>query len=328
MSHFAAESAVVRKLSDVKIPDSFYDRIRTGSESLDVVLGGEDLPGVMPGSVWLVSGSPGTGKSTLLMQMLEHMAKELGLSCLYNSGEEAIEALALRARRIGIDEGAFSVSGFATMAELSACITENRVQVCVVDSIAALVEGEDREQLHELVKRFIRLARSTGCTLFLIGHVTKAGVFSGKNSIAHDVDAHLSISINKETGNRSVMVEKNRVGPTLIPYDFTMTSKGIDLRKMEPSEGARKQDAAAEFLEEVKRLLLQGEKLSGYSHDQIESLRAFNRSGGFMRAMLSKAVSELSQRGFKVFSETIDRREHFYIDAPSDDGLNNEEQNG
>lgn len=324
MSHFAGSSVGIRKLSDVQIPASFYERIRTGSDSLDLVLGGEDLPGVMPGSVWLVSGSPGTGKSTLLMQVLEYMAKDLGLSCLYNSGEEAIERIALRARRIGIDEGAFSVSGFETMAELSACLVENKVQVCVVDSIAALVEGED-DQLHDLVKRFIKLAKDTGCTLFLIGHVTKANVFSGKNSIAHDVDAHLSISINKETGNRTIVVPKNRVGPTLIPYDFTMTSKGIDLRRLEPSDSEKRDDPADQFFAEVKRLLLQGEKLSGYSHDDIDSLRTFNRSGGFMRAMLSKAVSELASRGFKVFSETINRREHFYIDVPSEDGLNNEE---
>jgi predicted ATP-dependent serine protease len=320
VSHFSRTDEV-QKLSDVEIPASFFNRIKTGSDALDIVLGGDDLPGVMPGSVWLVTGSPGAGKSTLMLQIMESIATGEGLSCLYSSGEESIQRVAHRARRIGIDAGSFSVGGFSTITSLEEFIRKNRVDVIVVDSLQALAEGEE-SNVHGLIKRFVNLSADTGATFFLIGHVTKSGVFSGKNKMLHDVDAHLSIDLNKDTGNRVIEVKKNRVGPSLIPYEFTMTGTGLDLRKLVPSEepdrgGARPSPAAQEFLEEVKRLLRDGEKLSGYSHNEFESLRKYNRSGGFMRGALQKATAELTHQGFQVFTQVIDRREHFYIDVPT-----------
>lgn len=319
MSHFSDASGVVR-LSDVQIPPSFFERISTGSSTLDVALGGEDLPGVMPATTWLVTGFPGAGKSTLLMQVIEYIASELGLNCLYSSGEESVERIALRAKRLGISGGSFAVGGFADFLSLENFIRDDHVDVCVVDSLQALVEG-DEGKVHKTVKMFVRLAKQTGCTFFLVGHVTKGGIFSGKNSIEHDVDAHLSIRIDKDTGGRYAIVTKNRVGPSMIPYELSMSDSGLSVKELKESEGNKRDSDASLFLEEVKRLLLSGEKLSGYSHDEFESLRRFGRSGGFMRSMLNKAISELESKGFVVFRETINRREHMFIDAP-ETGMN------
>ncbi len=213
-------------LTQIEVNKEF--RIPTGIGEFDRVLGG----GIMPASVVLVGGEPGIGKSTLFLQVLNHLATR-GYRVLYVSGEESPNQIRLRAERLhAISENLFVV--FETMYELiEETIKEMAPEVVVIDSIQTMHLGElpsapgSVGQIRETGGRFARVAKTLGIPLFLIGHVTKEGAIAGPKILEHLVDAVLYFESPKDQPFRILRGIKNRYGPTNEIAVFEMTGEGI-----------------------------------------------------------------------------------------------------
>ncbi len=313
------EGPEVQILSDIVVPQKFYNRIRTGSEVLDAVWGTQDMPGILPGSVNLLTGVPGAGKTTLLIQLIEALAKA-GHSVLYNIGEENPRMFRYTANRLGV-VGNFPISVFKDADKLCAYCKENRVEVLVQDSLQSLnVAGIDNRKTAEVkaAQRLIELGRTCGTTVLLVGQITKGGVFSGAQQIQHDVDVHGHMTLDRRTGNRLFQMHKNRFGVAMVPYEMQMSANGISMTPAGDAPSGTGTGRVAQrreaTLEVIKRLMLEGKRVSGYSHETEPDLMELNIQGGFMRAMLRLACGELSAEGHVIKSEVINRREQWYVE--------------
>jgi DNA repair protein RadA/Sms len=215
------------KLSEVRAEDA--RRLPTGLGELDRVLGG----GVVGGSVVLVGGDPGIGKSTLLMQALAGLAAR-GARALYVTGEESASQIALRARRLE-SPGVADVIVQATteLEDVEAALERERPQVAVIDSIqtlrAASLESAAGSvgQLREVTARLVDLAKRSGVALFVIGHVTKDGAIAGPKLLEHLVDTVLSFEGDRTHAFRLVRSTKNRFGPAQEVAVFEMVREGL-----------------------------------------------------------------------------------------------------
>jgi DNA repair protein RadA/Sms len=216
----------VRSLSDVALADS--QRISTGLAELDRVLGG----GLVPGSLVLVGGEPGVGKSSLLLQALHRIAVA-GEPVLLVSGEESPAQVRLRAERLG------SVDGISILAETeleTVCdaIVEAAPRVCVVDSVQTLHSADlssapgSVAQVREAADRLARLAKGHGVTVVLVGHVTKEGSVAGPRVLEHLVDAVLQFEGDRYRFLRVLRAVKNRFGSTNEIGIFEMTDAGLE----------------------------------------------------------------------------------------------------
>ncbi|MBI3792763.1 MAG: DNA repair protein RadA, partial [Gemmatimonadetes bacterium] len=162
------------------------DRWRTGLDEFDFVLGG----GIVPGSVVLVGGEPGIGKSTLLLQVAA-LLERAGKPTLYVSGEESPLQVRLRADRLEANAGDVSLLGETLLETILATALEARPAAMVVDSIQTVftqeLEGAPGNvgQVRECAARLMRLAKETGITVFLVGHVTKGGGIAGPKTLEH-----------------------------------------------------------------------------------------------------------------------------------------------
>ena len=184
-----------------EVPDEATERMPSGIFELDRVLGG----GVVEGSMVLVGGDPGIGKSTLLTQMSANVSRR-GDRVLYVSGEESMRQIKLRANRLGANE-----SGFYVLAENDVSIIEERMRsvspaVMVVDSIQTMYRTDissapgSVSQVRECTAHLMRLAKTSGCAMFLVGHVTKEGAIAGPRVLEHMV---MRYCILKATGAAS-----------------------------------------------------------------------------------------------------------------------------
>lgn len=204
-------------------------RVPTGIEELDRVLGG----GLVPGSVTLLGGEPGIGKSTLLMQAVAALSAR-GNPVLYVSGEESASQIALRARRLAHD-GVDSVQVLTTteLEVIESALSGARCSVVVIDSIQT-IRSEALEsaagsvgQLREVANRLIEYAKNKGVSLFLIGHVTKDGAIAGPKVLEHLVDTVLSFEGDRSHAFRLVRTAKNRFGPASEVGVFEMVQEGL-----------------------------------------------------------------------------------------------------
>ena len=203
-------------------------RILTGIGEFDRVLGG----GIMPASVVLVGGEPGIGKSTLFLQVLNHLASQ-GHRVLYVSGEESPNQIRLRAQRLhAVSDKLYVV--FETMYELiENTIKEMAPEIVVIDSIQTMHLGDlpsapgSVGQIRETGGRFARISKTMGIPIFLIGHVTKEGAIAGPKILEHLVDAVLYFESPKDQPFRVLRGIKNRYGPTNEIAVFEMTGEGI-----------------------------------------------------------------------------------------------------
>ncbi len=214
----------VLSLSEVT-PAEREGRMGTGVLELDRVLGG----GIVPGSMVLVGGEPGVGKSTLLLQVMGH----LGAGCLMISGEESPRQVALSARRLGVDGAGFKVLSETDLDVIEATILEERPEVVVVDSIQTLYSPEltgapgGVGQVRECAARLMRLAKSEGIAVFLVGHVTKDGSIAGPRVLEHMVDTVLQFEGDRFQSFRVLRGLKNRFGSTNEVGVFEMTGTGM-----------------------------------------------------------------------------------------------------
>jgi DNA repair protein RadA/Sms len=227
-------------LSEVDAPR--VARLRTGIGELDRVLGG----GLVPGSLVLLGGSPGIGKSTIVTSALGNIAAGGG-SVLYVSGEESAAQVRLRAERLGPAALAVPIVAETDLEAVVATIEAERPDVCVVDSVqvlhAAGLTGAPGSvgQVREVAGRLMRVAKTCGIAIVLVGHVTKEGALAGPRVLEHLVDCVLSFEGERERTYRTLRALKNRFGSTNEAGVFEMRDEGL----------VEVEDASARFVAEA-----------------------------------------------------------------------------
>jgi DNA repair protein RadA/Sms len=220
------------------------ERMSTGIGELDRVLGG----GLVPGSLVLLGGSPGIGKSTLTNMVLGHL-QHAGHRTLYVSGEESAEQVRLRAERLA--PGALSVPVLAEtdLESILDTLATESPQACVIDSVQTLVSSElsgapgSVGQVREVAARIMELAKARGVAVILVGHVTKDGALAGPRVLEHLVDCVLQFEGERERPYRELRALKNRFGSTNEAGLFEMRQGGL----------VEVLDASARFVAEATR---------------------------------------------------------------------------
>jgi DNA repair protein RadA/Sms len=208
--------------------DSDGARISTGVEDLDIVLGG----GIVPGSVTLLAGQPGIGKSTLLLQITANIAAKN--SVLYVSGEESASQVALRAGRLGADKhDTLNFASSTSANDIAATIAQEGYSLVVVDSIQTMSLDEMTSapgtvsQITNSSNVLIRAAKAAGSAVVLVGHVTKEGSIAGPKVLEHLVDVVLQFEGDRYGGFKVVRAAKNRFGSTSEAAIFEMYEQGL-----------------------------------------------------------------------------------------------------
>ena len=174
------------------IPEDVTVRTSTGVSELDRVLGG----GIVEGALMLIGGDPGVGKSTLLLQVCAHLARN-GKRVLYVSGEESAKQIKLRANRLGIREEQLYVLAENALDAVEEKLNQLQPDVAVVDSVQTMYRPEmasapgSVSQVRECTSLIMRLCKETGTSIFLVGHVTKDGAIAGPRMLEHMVDVVL-----------------------------------------------------------------------------------------------------------------------------------------
>jgi len=210
------------------IPDEAMARLTTGIGELDRVLGG----GVVEGSMVLVGGDPGVGKSTLLTQMCANIARD-GRTVLYVSGEESARQIKLRANRLGASGSGFYVLSENDMTTVEKRMDQLKPDIMVVDSIQTMYLPElasapgSVSQVRESASLMMKLAKSAGISVFLVGHVTKEGSIAGPRVLEHMVDAVLYFEGDRENHYRLLRAVKNRFGSVNELGMFEMVESGM-----------------------------------------------------------------------------------------------------
>ncbi|MYN44646.1 DNA repair protein RadA [Pseudoduganella sp. FT93W] len=220
-----AQTAPVLSLADIDAID--VPRFGTGIEEFDRVLGG----GLVAGGVVLIGGDPGIGKSTLLLQALanvSHLKK-----VLYVSGEESGAQIALRAKRLAIDARELKLQAEIQLEKILATLADLKPEVAVIDSIQTLYSDAlssapgSVAQVRECAAQLTRVAKQTGITIILVGHVTKEGALAGPRVLEHIVDTVLYFEGDSHSSFRLVRAIKNRFGAVNELGVFAMTEKGL-----------------------------------------------------------------------------------------------------
>jgi DNA repair protein RadA/Sms len=202
-------------------------RLSCGQDELDRVFGA----GIVPGSVTLLGGDPGIGKSTLLLQVAAHVAASH--SVLYASGEESVSQVGMRAQRLGLSAASLSCVADNDLQAIIALANERKVALLVVDSIqtvqSAGVAGSAGgvAQLRECTAELVRFAKSTATAVVIIGHVTKEGMIAGPRMLEHLVDTVLYFESEAGSRYRIVRATKNRFGAVNELGFFAMTEGGL-----------------------------------------------------------------------------------------------------
>jgi DNA repair protein RadA/Sms len=225
MSGLAPASAL-STLSDIKASD--VERTATGLEELDRVLGG----GLVLGGVVLIGGDPGIGKSTLLLQAVDRLQRG-GTHALYVSGEESASQVALRARRLGLDQSQVQIMAETQLERILATLDAVRPSVAVMDSIQTVYSDQltsapgSVAQVRECAAHLTRLAKAKDITIILVGHVTKEGALAGPRVLEHMVDTVLYFEGDTHSSFRLVRAIKNRFGAVNEIGVFAMTERGL-----------------------------------------------------------------------------------------------------
>ena len=202
-------------------------RFQTGMKELDRVLGG----GIVPGSLVLVGGDPGIGKSTLLLQVCQKLAKERQV--LYISGEESLVQIKLRANRMGNFSDNMKLFCETNLGTIRDVIEKKQPEFVVIDSIQTMYSEEvasapgSVSQVRESTNVFMQLAKGLGITIFIVGHVTKEGTVAGPRVLEHMVDTVLYFEGDRHASYRILRGVKNRFGSTNEIGVFEMRQNGL-----------------------------------------------------------------------------------------------------
>lgn len=217
--------AAVMPITDIDETDVF--RYLTHISEIDRVLGG----GIVPGAAMLISGDPGIGKSTILMQIALPLSGHLKI--LYISGEESARQIKLRARRLGVDSPNLLLCCSTSLEQIVSTIEENAPDMVIVDSIQTVGMSSlssspgSVTQVRESAGRLIRMAKEQGFPLFLVGHVNKEGAIAGPKVLEHMVDTVLYFEGERNLPYRILRAVKNRFGATNEIGVFEMNREGL-----------------------------------------------------------------------------------------------------
>lgn len=264
LSDMTSPVSITEQVSDITA------RISTGSGECDRVLGG----GIVPGSLTLIGGDPGIGKSTLMLQVSHFVAEEVG-KVLYVSGEESFAQARLRARRLGrLAENLFILPE-TELSRVRDCIRDGEYSLVVVDSIQSMYSSDlegvpgSVAQVRECANEFLRLAKGCTIPIFLVGHVTKDGAIAGPRLLEHLVDTVLYFEGEGRHALRILRSVKNRFGSTYEIGVFEMTEQGLcevpDPSALFLSERARGASGSVVFpsMEGTRPLLVEVQGLVG-----------------------------------------------------------------
>jgi DNA repair protein RadA/Sms len=203
-------------------------RIRVEIEDFNKVLGG----GLVTGSLVLIGGEPGIGKSTLLLQVSNSLARA-GESVLYISGEESLEQIKLRGDRLGVRDGSLYLLAETSLERIISQAERLRPQALVVDSVQTVFSSKMTSspgtisQVREVANQVFRFAKKSQVPAFLVGHITKEGSLAGPKSLEHMVDVVLLFEGEKDHSHRVLRALKNRFGPVSELAVFEMTASGL-----------------------------------------------------------------------------------------------------
>lgn len=228
-SSVVKESGTKLKTADLKElqskkPDK---RLSTGMAEVDEVLGG----GVVPGSVVLLAGQPGIGKSTLVLQLADLLSRSA--SVLYVSGEESAEQIALRARRLGVSSDKLTIATGTVANDIAATIASRTADLVIIDSIQTMSCLEISSaagtvsQITNSTQLLTAAAKETNTALVIIGHVTKEGSIAGPKLLEHMVDVVLQLEGDRYGGFKVLRAIKNRFGSTSEAGIFEMADSGL-----------------------------------------------------------------------------------------------------
>lgn len=220
---------VVTPVSIKSLQTSNFNRFSTGIGELDRVLGG----GIVRGSLILIGGDPGIGKSTLLLQVSQNLASRYG-KVLYVSAEESISQIKLRAERLGVDSENLFLLSETLVERILDCAIQDEFVALIIDSIQT-VYTEDAvsapgsvTQIRESALKLMNFAKSKTVAVFLVGHVTKEGAIAGPRVLEHLVDTVLYFEGDRSYAYRILRSVKNRFGPSNEIAVFEMTGMGLD----------------------------------------------------------------------------------------------------
>jgi len=221
-----AATPAVTQLNDVAVES--ITRWRTGLEEFDFVLGG----GVVPGSMTLIGGEPGIGKSTILLQAAARL-EGIGRPVLYASGEESVEQLRLRDTRLSEPAGSVHVIGDTGLERILAASEALGASVLIIDSIQTITSDDVENapgsvtQVRECAARLMRFAKESGTAVMVVGHVTKGGGIAGPKTLEHIVDTVLYFEGEQTLDHRLLRATKNRFGSIDELGVFSMTDQGL-----------------------------------------------------------------------------------------------------
>src|SRR2546421_941890 len=293
-------------LSDVQFANS--NRLRLASREINQVLGG----GIVPGSLVLVGGDPGIGKSTLLLQLASEVATTFG-SVLYVSGEESAQQLKLRAQRLGIPGDRLLVMAENDLDAIIEQLEKSRPMMAVVDSIQTVfLSGVTSapgsvSQVRESAGRLMLLAKSSHIPIFLVGHVNKEGAIAGPRVLEHIVDTVLYLEGERHHSFRILRSQKNRFGSTDEIGVFEMRDSGM--REVSDPSRAFLQDRSLSEVGNVVHVALEGSRPLLV---ELQSLTTASRFGAPRRS-----VNGIDLNRLHMLVAVLERRAH--LDLGTDD---------
>jgi DNA repair protein RadA/Sms len=225
--NLAGQVAKVERLDEVNIEET--PRIKTENDEFNRVLGG----GIVPGSMVLIGGDPGIGKSTLLLQISGQLANA-GSKILYVAGEESASQIKLRAERLGVrGDSDFLLFPETDMKQIRQAIDESKPDFVVIDSIQTMQEPDvsssvgSVSQIRETTAELLQIAKTNNITIFIVGHVTKEGAIAGPKILEHMVDTVLYFEGDNQRSFRLLRAVKNRFGSTNELGVFDMQHGGL-----------------------------------------------------------------------------------------------------
>lgn len=305
ISEMAASAGKVLRLRDISNHDD--PRIDMHDEELNRVLGG----GLVPGSIVLLGGEPGIGKSTLSLQTMLHMPEK---KILYVSGEESAHQLKMRANRLGGDNDNFLILCENSLEHIFDHIKEEQPELVIIDSVQTIMT-EDVEssagsiaQVRECAAALLRFAKSSGVPVILIGHITKEGSLAGPKILEHIVDAVIQFEGDQHYMYRILRSMKNRFGSTAELGIYEMQQNGLR-QVSNPSELLLTQDheglsgiAISSAIEGVRPFLVETQALvstAAYGTPQRSATGFDQRRLNMLLAVLEKRV------GFKLMQKDV-----------------------
>lgn len=214
-----------KTIADIDLADE--ERTPTGMSELDRVLGG----GLVSGSLVLVGGDPGIGKSTLLLQICQHMGQSKKI--LYVSGEESQRQIKLRAERLGISTPNLKIYSETNMSLVIDCVFREKPDILIVDSVQTMYNPEIQStpgnvsQIRDTAAVLMKIAKENSISIFLVGHVTKEGALAGPKILEHIVDTVLYFEGERHQSFRILRAVKNRFGSTNEIGVFEMSGTGL-----------------------------------------------------------------------------------------------------